>query len=168
PARSPGPLPEDCDQRCPGRPTNQRRKSRARKIKGIRQALLPVTYILPSAALGRTAAARLRGKRARRPTPPTRRNGGETPPELGARALLPKGGRERLRPARRPRRQGRGPSPTAAAPSRLPPRGAQPLPGAGGGGKFPPEGARRAALPLCRSDRLREEGREKRGGRQPP
>ncbi|XP_037260729.1 uncharacterized protein LOC119155795 [Falco rusticolus] len=73
-------------QRCPGRPTNQQRKSRARKIKGIRQALLAVTYILPSAlaALRQAAAARLRGAPAHRPTPPTRRNGGETPPQLGA------------------------------------------------------------------------------------
>lgn len=41
---------------------------------------------------------------------------------------------------------------------------AQPLPGAGGGGKFPRGGARRAPLPLCRSDRLwegRREGRER-------
>lgn len=43
-----------------------------------------MTYILPWAAPRQTAAARLRGTPARRPAPPTSRNGGETPPQLGA------------------------------------------------------------------------------------
>ncbi|KAM6071936.1 uncharacterized protein LJ206_010275 [Theristicus caerulescens] len=55
-----------------------------------------------------------------RPAPPTRRNGGEAPPKLVARALRPTPGGRRPRPARRPRRQVRGPSPAAAAPSRHP------------------------------------------------
>ncbi|XP_030804194.1 uncharacterized protein LOC115903690 [Camarhynchus parvulus] len=38
-----------------GRPTNQQRKSRAKKIKEIRRALLPLTYILPSARGGPAA-----------------------------------------------------------------------------------------------------------------
>lgn len=85
--------------------------------------------------------------------------------------LCPTPGGKRLRPPRRPRRQVGGPSPTATpltvpAPPCVEGR-AQPLPGAGGGdGKFPRGGVRRAPLPLCRSDRLREGGRK--GGRRPP
>ncbi|XP_042663785.1 translation initiation factor IF-2-like [Tyto alba] len=129
PARSLGPLPQVCDQRCPGRPTSQQRKSRAKKIKGIRQALLPVTYIFPAAARRLTAAAGLRGTPARRPTQPPRRNGGKTAPTPG---------RERLRarrggPAARSEARPQPPPP----PSRLPPRGAQPLPGTE---SFPGEG----------------------------
>ncbi|XP_033920342.1 uncharacterized protein [Melopsittacus undulatus] len=68
----------------------QQRKSRAKKIKGIRQALLPVTYILPSAALKQTAAARLRGAPDRRSTPP--RPAGEV-----KRHCLTPGGNDRVR-----------------------------------------------------------------------
>ncbi|XP_032542573.1 uncharacterized protein LOC116786238 [Chiroxiphia lanceolata] len=110
------------------------------------------SVILPAAALWQTAAARLRGTPARHPAPPARPSGGATPPKLSP-----------------------GPVPAATAPSRLPPRGDLPLPGAGGGyGKFPRGGARRAPLPLRRNDRLREgekagrtEGRREAAGGHP-
>lgn len=74
------------------RSTNQQRKSRAKKIKGIRRALLPLTYILPSArggpaADGSCSAGGDTGLTARPdspPRPPTRPSGSATPPKLGA------------------------------------------------------------------------------------
>ncbi|XP_039555772.1 uncharacterized protein LOC120497873 [Passer montanus] len=131
-----------------GRPTNQQRKSRAKKIKGIRRALLPLTYILPSArggpaADGSCSAGGDTGLTAR---PACHRpSGGATAPKLRA-----------------------GPVPAAAARSRLPPQRDRPLPGAGGGGKFLRGGARRAPLPLRRNHRLRGGRKEERkeGGRE--
>lgn len=102
PARSLGPLPEAGDPRCPGRPKNQQRKSRAKKINGIRQALLPVTYILPSATQRQAATAGLRGTPARRLAPLRRR--GETAARRllnSAPELCPSPGGRRVRPARR-------------------------------------------------------------------
>ncbi|XP_074396528.1 uncharacterized protein LOC141729013 [Zonotrichia albicollis] len=142
PARSLAPLsPRSLRPTQPkGRPKNQQRKSRAKKIKGIRRALLPLTYILPSARGGPAADGSCSA-------------GGDT--GLTARPACRRGRAAARHPETRC-----GPVPAAAVPSRPPPQRDQPLPGAGGGGKFLRGGARRAPLPLRRNHRLRE-GRKK-------
>lgn len=102
------------------RSTNQQRKSRAKKIKEIRRALLPLTYILPSARGGPAADGSCSAE-------------GDT--GLTAQPAPPADEAERQRDTPETRC---GARPSHHRPSRLPPQQDQPLPGAGGGGKFSP------------------------------
>lgn len=128
-----------------------------------------MTYILPPSALRQPRGRQqLLGCGGHRPAAP-HCTAGETPPRLGVPAAAQPwaGTTEPVTEARPP---GPRPVPNRRHPLTAPARGkggggvAQPLPGAGGGGKFPRGGARRAPLPLCRSDRLWERGKGEREG----